>query len=57
MKKTRRIRQNLVDFFGTKKLTFKEKQFISNCLKYQEDYPQLSNRQWEIIMEIKKRYE
>jgi hypothetical protein len=53
---TRRIKRKLKEFFESKPLTNKEKEFIFGCIAFQDTYPQLTNRQWQIVMEIKERY-
>jgi hypothetical protein len=53
---TRRIKKQLKDFFDKQTLTDKERQFIIGCIRAQNKYPQLTQRQWDILMEIKERY-
>ena len=53
---TRRIKKDLKDFFDNQPLTDKEKNFIIGCIRAQDNYPQLTSRQWEIVQEIKNRY-
>jgi len=53
---TRRIKKELKEFFDNQPLTDKEKNFIMGCIRAQEKFPQLTGRQWEIIMSIKGKY-
>lgn len=53
---TRRIKKQLKQFFESQALTAKEKSFILGCIIFQEQYPQLTNKQWRIILEIEARY-
>ena len=53
---TRRIRQELRKFFDEKELTDKEREFILGCMRAQKSYPQLTKKQWDIVKEIKLRY-
>ena len=54
---TRRIKKPLKDFFDNQSLTDAEKEFILGCINAQSKYPQLTHRQWQIVNEIKERYE
>lgn len=54
---TRRIRKELRTFFEDKKLTDKERSFITGCLRGQQKHPQLTSRQWQIVCEIKEKYD
>ena len=53
---TRRIRKELRIFLEDKELTDKERSFILGCIKAQQKHPQLTSRQWQIVCEIKQRY-
>jgi len=53
---TRRIKKPLRDFFDKQALTDAEKDFILGCMNAQSKYPQLTHRQWQIVNEIKDRY-
>lgn len=53
---TRRIKKDLKQFFDNQELTDQEKTFILGCIKAQSKFPQLTQRQWDIIQEIKERY-
>jgi hypothetical protein len=53
---TRRIKKPLREFFDKHTLTDTEKTFILGCISAQSKYPQLTQRQWDIIQEIKERY-
>ena len=53
---TRRIKRPLREFFDKQSLTDAEKNFILGCIDAQSKYPQLTQRQWDIIQEIKERY-
>jgi len=53
---TRRIKLELQRFFQEKELTDKEREFILGCIKAQQSYPQLTQKQWKIVQEIKFRY-
>ena len=55
--KTRRIRKPLKDFFDKHALTDAEKDFILGCMLAQSRYPQLTHRQWQIVNDIKDRYD
>jgi hypothetical protein len=37
-------------------LTAEETKFILGCSRAQQNHPQLTGRQWEIICEIEKKY-
>ena len=52
----RRIKKPLREFFDKQSLTDAEKNFILSCIDAQSKYPQLTKRQWDIILEIKERY-
>lgn len=54
---TRRIKKDLKEFFNNQTLTEAEKLYILGCLEAQNKYPQLTHRQWQIVQEIKNRYE
>ena len=54
---TRRIKKPLLEFFEKQTLTDAEKNFIVGCINAQKKYPQLTHRQWQIICDIKKKYE
>lgn len=53
---TRRIKKDLKEFFDKQELTVQEKSFILGCIKAQSKFPQLTQRQWDIVQEIKERY-
>ena len=53
---TRRIKPHLKDFLLAQTLDFKEKRFIEGCLRCQHKYPQLSSKQWEVIVAIERKY-
>ena len=53
---TRRIKKPLLDFFDKQTLTDAEKSFILGCIQSQKKYPQLTQRQWQIVCEIEDRY-
>jgi len=53
---TRRIKKQLKEFFESKPLTLAERNFILGCIAFQEEYPQLTSRQWQIVLEIKERH-
>lgn len=53
---TRRIKKQLKEFFESQPLTDAEKNFIFGCIAAQQQYPQLTNRQWEIVCDIESRY-
>ncbi len=53
---TRRIKRELREFFEKQTLTDPEKAFILGCIAAQQDYPQLTSRQWKIVCEIEARY-
>jgi sulfur relay (sulfurtransferase) DsrC/TusE family protein len=55
-KQTRRIRKDLKQFFDKQNLTDSEKAFILGCISAQQQFPQLTARQWQIVQEIKERY-
>lgn len=52
----RRIKKPLLEFFENHTLTDGEKTFILGCINAQKKYPQLTHRQWQIVCEIKDRY-
>jgi hypothetical protein len=54
--KTRRIRKELNEFFESQALTEREKAFILGCIAAQQQHPQLTSRQWQIVCDIEKRY-
>ena len=56
-KMTRRIKKPLLEFFEKHSLTDAEKSFILGCINSQKKFPQLTHRQWQIVCEIKDRYE
>jgi hypothetical protein len=53
---TRRIKRELRKFFETQPLTEPEKTFIFGCIAAQQQYPQLTARQWQIVCDIESRY-
>jgi hypothetical protein len=53
---TRRIKKELRNFFETQPLTPAEKTFILGCIAAQQQYPQLTSRQWQIVCDIESRY-
>lgn len=53
---TRRIKKELRNFFETQALTAAEKAFILGCIAAQQQYPQLTSRQWQIVCDIESRY-
>ena len=53
---TRRIKKDLKEFFDNQELTDQEKSFIVGCIRAQNKFPQLTQRQWDIVQEIKERY-
>ena len=53
---TRRIKKQLQEFFDKQTLTDKEKSFILGCTIAQVKHPQLTNKQWKIVMDIEERY-
>jgi hypothetical protein len=53
---TRRIKKELRQFFESQTLTDPEKVFILGCIAAQQQYPQLTNRQWKIVCDIESRY-
>lgn len=55
-KQTRRIRKDLKDFFDKQNLTDSEKAFILGCIRAQNQFPQLTSKQWKIVLDIKERY-
>ena len=52
----RRIKKPLKDFFDNHSLTDAEKSFILGCIQAQNKFPQLTQRQWDIVCDIEKRY-
>lgn len=57
MVETRRIKRALRQELDKKPLTDADKRFIMGCIKAQIKQPQLTNAQWEIVQEIRKKYE
>ena len=57
-KMTKRINSQLKRFFDEKPLTDWEKNFIIGCIKFQNNsnYSQVTSRQWNKIIELKKKY-
>ena len=55
-KMTRRITKPLRKFYEKQSLTDAEKTFILGCINAQKKYPQLTHRQWQIVCEIKGKY-
>ena len=53
---TRRIKRELREFFEKQPLTEPEKTFIFGCIAAQQEYPQLTSRQWKIVCDIEARY-
>jgi len=53
---TRRIKKDLKTFFDNQPLTDFEKNFIVGCINAQNNFPQLTNRQWEIVKKIEEKY-
>mgnify|MGYP003132757224 CR=1 FL=1 len=53
----RRIKKPLLQFFEKHPLTDAEKSFILGCINSQKKFPQLTHRQWQVICDIKERYE
>ena len=53
---TRRINNALREFFENQTLTDAENSFILSALQNQKNHPQLTQRQWQIVCEIKERY-
>jgi hypothetical protein len=53
---TRRIKKELKQFFETQPLTDAEKTFILGCISAQQQHPQLTSRQWQIVCDIESRY-
>ena len=53
---TRRIKKQLQEFFDKCALTPKEKSFIVGCMIAQTNHPQLTNKQWAVVMAIEERY-
>lgn len=53
---TRRIKKQLQEFFDKQALTPKEKSFIVGCILAQTNHPQLTNKQWAVVMAIEERY-
>lgn len=53
---TRRIRRDLADFFENQNLTDEERNFILGCTRAQIKFPQLTARQWQIVLEIEQKY-
>lgn len=53
---SRRIKPRLQEFFNNKPLTAAERSFILGCINRQQQYPQLTNRQWKVVCEIEERY-
>jgi hypothetical protein len=52
----RRINKTLKEFFDKQALTDFEKTFIIGCIKAQDKYPQLTTKQWSVVVRIKERY-
>lgn len=46
----------MLEFFEKQALTEAEKSFILGCINAQKKYPQLTQHQWQIVNEIKERY-
>ena len=53
----RQLKAQLKTFFEDKELTDKERSFITGCLRGQQKHPQLTSRQWQIVCEIKEKYD
>lgn len=53
----RRIKKPLLEFFEKQTLTDGEKSFILGCINAQKKHPQLTLRQWQIVCEIKSKYD
>ena len=56
MKKTRRITRKLEDFLRKQELNRSEYDFLVGCLDFQQRIPQLTSKQWDVIMKIKEKY-
>ena len=54
--KTRRITKKLELFLKKQELTRFEYDFLKGCLEFQQKIPQLTNRQWNVIIRIKEKY-
>ena len=54
MKKTRRITRKLEDFLRKQELNRSEYDFLVGCFDFQQRIPQLTSRQWDVIMKMKK---
>ena len=54
--KTRRITKKLELFLKKQKLTRLEYEFLKGCLRFQQKIPQLTNKQWNVIIKMKKKY-
>lgn len=52
----RRIKKDLKTFFDNQPLTTSEKSFILGCINAQNKFPQLTQRQWDIVKEIEERH-
>ena len=53
---TRRIKKQLQEFFDKCALTAAELSFIKGCIVAQTNHPQLTNKQWAVVMAIEERY-
>ena len=56
MMSTRRINKKLEVFLKKQELTRTEYKFLVGCLDFQQKIPQLTNRQWSVIIKIKEKY-
>ena len=54
--KTRRITKKLELFLKKQELTYFVYDFLKGCLNFQQKIPQLTNKQWNVIIKIKKKY-
>ena len=54
--KTRRITKKLELSLKKQKLTRFEYEFLKGCLEFQQKIPQLTNKQWNVIIRMKKKY-
>lgn len=53
---TRRIKKQHLDLFEKYELTEAENKFILGCIRFQKEYPQLTQKQWRIVESIYERY-
>lgn len=51
------MRKDLIEYFEDREIIGWDYNFIQGCIRFQNEYPQLTGRQWDRLLKLKSKYE